>query len=676
MKKWLSLLLTLCIVLSGLACCALGEADGTITLTVLHTNDTHGSGISAASESMIRYSQIPAMRDEFENVILIDAGDFSAGTVYASMTDGLASINAMRLLGYDAVVLGNHEFTDSRTAFIEALTAGSGDGLVGGPVAVVNANVTGDGLLESLPQGILVERDGVKVGIFGVTTPSTVITASPSACEGLTFENVSTAAQRCVDELDAQGAEVIICVAHLGYDGSDQGADGITSNAIAANVEGIDVIIDGHAHQTLMGETAVRIGSTLIASTGTAMANVGWIELAIDADTHEVLSSTSAAITAADALNFFPEDETVRGYLDGVVAEVDAEAGEVFANISMALYGGNYTNGEVTASIARRGETNANSMMADAKLAAAKAFFAGSEYEGLPIVALLCGGSCRSSIAAGDVSYADVMSLFLSGGMGSSGLYVKTTGAVLWEAIEWGLSSLTGQDPETGEIFANGSYHGRFPNLAGVSYVYDIRNEPSTPIDYTSGEYKMGSRLVSVTLDDGTQITPDSDLELIFCISSYELEGGDGYYCFAEAEKAGELVQIGEATLSSLDATTQYMAELYEETGDVYYPLNSGRVTVIGDYTAETFESVVTVVDGENAVLGGLNVDFYVNYGEADGAEWVLVGNYTTDASGCFTVELRNGPQETRVVANGVESDIKYVDNYAGLINTTLAVNG
>ena len=74
-------------------------------------------------------------------------------------------------------------------------------------------------------------------------------------------------------------------------------------------MEGIDVIIDGHAHQTLMGETAVRIGSTLIASTGTAMANVGWIELAIDADTHEVLSSTSAAITAADAAELLPEDE-------------------------------------------------------------------------------------------------------------------------------------------------------------------------------------------------------------------------------------------------------------------------------------------------------------------------------------------------------------------------------
>ena len=221
----------------------------------------------------------------------------------------------------------------------------------------------------------------------------------------------------------------------------------------------------------------------------------------------------------------------------------------------------------------------------------------------------------------------------------------------------------------------SGSYHGRFPNLAGVSYVYDIRNEPSTPIDYTSDTYAMGSRLVSVTLDDGTEITPDSDLELVMCISSYELEGGDGYYCFAAAEEAGLLTEIGEATVTSLEATTQYMAQLYAETGDVYYPLNSSRVTVIGDYSADSFKSTVTVVDAENAVLGGIDVDLYVNYGEADGIEWELVGSYTTDASGSFAVQLRNGPQETRVEANGISSDIKYVDNYAGLINTTLTLN-
>ena len=675
MKKWFILLLTLCVALSSLAPFALSEADSTITLTILHTNDTHGSGISASTESMIRFSQIPAMKDVFENVVLVDAGDFSAGTVYASLTNGLATINAMRLLEYDAVVLGNHEFTANRSMFIDALTEEASEQTVGEPVALVNANVTGDEQLESLPEYIIIEREGVKIGIFGVTTPSTVITASPSACEGLTFENVSAASQRCVDALNAEGAQVIICLAHLGYDTGDQGADGITSNAIAANVEGIDVIIDGHAHQTLMGADAIRIDDTLIVSTGTAMANVGWVELCVDANTHEVLSSESASISAADALNFYAEDDVVHAYLDGVVNQVDTEAGEVFANISMGLYGGNYTNGNITASIARRGETNANSMMADAKLAAAKEFFAGSEYEDLPIVALLCGGSCRSSIAAGDVAYSDVMSLFLSGGMGSSGLYVKTTGAVLWEAIEWGLSALTDQNPETGEIYANGSYHGRFPNLAGVSYVYDIRNEPSTPIDYTSDTYAMGSRLVSVTLDDGTETTPDSDLELVMCISSYELEGGDGYYCFAAAEEAGLLTEIGEATVTSLEATTQYMAQLYAETGDVYYPLNSSRVTVIGDYSADSFKSTVTVVDAENAVLGGIDVDLYVNYGEADGIEWELVGSYTTDASGSFAVQLRNGPQETRVEANGISSDIKYVDNYAGLINTTLTLN-
>ena len=96
---------------------------------------------------------------------------------------------------------------------------------------------------------------------------------------------------------------------------------------------------------------------------------------------------------------------------------------------------------------------------------------------------------------------------------------------------------------------------------------------------------------------------------------------------------------------------------------------------MIGDYSADSFKSTVTVVDAENAVLGGIDVDLYVNYGEADGIEWELVGSYTTDASGSFAVQLRNGPQETRVEANGISSDIKYVDNYAGLINTTLTLN-
>ena len=119
--------------------------------------------------------------------------------------------------------------------------------------------------------------------------------------------------------------------------------------------------------------------------------------------------------------------------------------------------------------------------------------------------------------------WAQIMDLSLNAGMDPSGVYVKTTGAVLWETVEWGLSCLIAQDPETGAISADGSYHGRYPNLAGAVYTYDIRKEGSTPLDFDPETYKMGSRLVSLTLDDGTEITKDSDVELILCTNEFEL---------------------------------------------------------------------------------------------------------------------------------------------------------
>ena len=91
------------------------------------------------------------MKDEFENAILVDGGDFTQGSVYVAMTDGLGAINAMRLAGYDVATLGNHEFTANRSHFISSLISESGEELVGSPVAVVAGNVLGDEVLDTQP---------------------------------------------------------------------------------------------------------------------------------------------------------------------------------------------------------------------------------------------------------------------------------------------------------------------------------------------------------------------------------------------------------------------------------------------------------------------------------------------------------------------------------------------
>jgi len=672
MKKLLSLLLALCMLLACFP--ALAESADPITVNILHTNDIHGVGITPPTEKMIRYSQIATMKKTFENAILVEGGDFTQGTAYVALTDGLAVINAMRLAGYDVATLGNHEFTAYRSHFITSCVSESGEGLVGTPVAVVANNVYGEPVLETQPKVYITEREGVKIGFFGLATPTTLTTGNPAVNVGITIGNICEASKAAVEELKAQGAEIIVCLAHLGYDPAVTGWDGDSSVSVATNVEGIDVIVDAHFHQSLMGENAKWVGDTLITSTGTGAVAVGRVELKIDAATHELISATSTAITAAEAFANFPEDETVKAYLDEAQADVDAVTGEVFIEIPMALYGGHYRVGGKTASIARRGETNASALQCDGKLITAQRYFEGTEYENLPIVSLVCGGSTRAYIPAGGVKVSQIMNLCLNAGLDPSGVYVKTTGAVLWEAVEWGLSCIIGQDPVTGAIAGDGSYHGRFPNLGGASYVFDARKPGSTPLDFDPETYKMGERLVSITLADGTVITKDSDVELIIATNDFELGGGDGYFCFQRAEEAGKLEKIGVANITFMDATINYMKELEQANGQLYYPLTSGRVTCISDYDGRDFQSVVTVLNADGAAYAGAEAELFVNYGTAEGIQWVSMGTFTTDENGQFTATLKKGPQETKVVIGGVESNITYVDNIAGMLNTTVTV--
>lgn len=674
MKKLLSLLLALSMLLACFTGMAAAEGADTINVNILHTNDIHGAGITPPTEKMIRYSQIATMKQTFENAILVDGGDYTQGTAYVALTDGLAVINAMRLAGYDVATLGNHEFTAYRSHFITSCVSESGEGLVGSPVAIVANNVFGEPVLETQPKVFIAEREGVKIGFFGLATPTTLTTGNPAVNVGITIGNVCDAAKAAVEELKAQGAEIIVCVAHLGYDPAVTDWNGDSSVSVATNVEGIDVIIDAHFHQSLMGEDSKWVGDTLITSTGTGAVAVGRVELKVDAASHELISATSSAITAAEAYTAYPEDETVKAYLDEAQADVDAVTGETFIEIPMALYGGHYRVGGVTASIARRGETNASALQCDGKLITAQRYFAGTEYEDLPIVSLVCGGSTRAYIPAGGVKVSQIMNLCLNAGLDPSGVYVKTTGAVLWEAVEWGLSCIISQDAETGAIKGDGSYHGRFPNLGGATYVFDARKPGSTPLDFDAEKYVMGERLVSITLADGTVITKDSDVELIIATNDFELGGGDGYFCFQRAEEAGKLEKIGVADITFMDATINYMKELQATQGQVYYPLTSGRVTCISDYDGRDFPSVVTVLKADETAYAGAEAELFVNYGTAEGIKWVSMGTFTTDENGQFTAMLKKGPQETKVVIGGVESNITYVDNLAGMLNTTVTV--
>lgn len=355
-EEIVSLLLTL----SGLP----ASLEGLVV--ILHSNDVHGN--------IMGYSQMAALRDAFESlgaeVILADAGDYSQGTTYVSTTKGADAIEMMNVAGYDVATLGNHEFDYGYPQLKENLSKAD--------FAVLCANILKDG--ENAFQGnTIIEKDGVKIGFFGLDTPEAQTKANPALMQGLSFyaeKELYACAQAQIDELRANGADIVVCLAHLGV---DKESAPNRSTDLYANVTGLDFIIDGHSH-TVMVEGA---NGEPIQSTGTAFEYVGMI--LIDSESKEILGN---ALVELDGV---AGDPTVTAAAQKIIDRVNAEYGEVFARSDVELNGdkapGNRTE-----------ETNLGDLITDAMLWSLTEQNPGSITEVDPdnIISLTNGGGIRA----------------------------------------------------------------------------------------------------------------------------------------------------------------------------------------------------------------------------------------------------------------------------------------
>lgn len=392
-EEIVSLLLTL----SGLP----SSLEGLVV--ILHSNDVHGN--------IMGYSQMAALRDAFESlgaeVILADAGDYSQGTPYVSTTKGADAIEMMNVAGYDVATLGNHEFDYGYPQLKENLSKAD--------FAVLCANILKDG--ENAFQGnTIIEKDGVKIGFFGLDTPEAQTKANPALMQGLSFfaeKELYACAQAQIDELRANGADIVVCLAHLGV---DKESAPNRSTDLYANVTGLDFIIDGHSH-TVMVEGA---NGEPIQSTGTAFENVGMI--LIDSESKEILGN---ALVELDGV---AGDPTVTAAAQKIIDRVNAEYGEVFARSDVELNGdqapGNRTE-----------ETNLGDLITDAMLWSLTEQNPGSITEVDPdnIISLTNGGGIRAWIHQGDISKKDINTVLP---FGNTVAVVYVTGAELLEALE------------------------------------------------------------------------------------------------------------------------------------------------------------------------------------------------------------------------------------------------
>ena len=560
MKKFVSLFLSLVMAFTLVVPTAWADEPKEMTgkTVILHSNDVHGA--------IERYAYMAALRDEYKGkgaeVILADAGDYSQGTAYVSITKGENAFDMMNTVGYDVATIGNHEFDYGW----EQLKANAGKATF----KIVCADVLEGGATIFDPNTII-EKGGVKIGFFGMQTPEAQTKANPALIQGLTFlagKDLYDCAQAQVDALETAGADVIICLSHLGVDASSEPN---TSYDMLDNTTGIDMVIDGHSH-TVMKATA----ETPIQSTGTAFANIGVI--VIDNATKKIVDNFLYEVPGT-----LTADTAVAAKANEIIEHVNMEYGVVFAKSEVELNGAKAPNGN------RDGETNLGDLITDAMLWSIQKNPDSVTVPMENVLAITNGGGIRVPIHKGDVTKKDVNTVLP---FGNTVAVVYVTGAELLEALE----ASTYCTPEA---------VGGFPQVSGIEFIVDTSaaydaNDTTYPGSTYYGPKSINR--VTITSVNGEEFDPDATYAVI--TNNFLAAGGDTYYAFANASAQFD---------TGLPLDEVLMDYITEELGGVIgeeYAQPQGRI-VVCDH-ADAIESVTVEA---NCTEAGFTAEYCTNCG-------------------------------------------------------------
>lgn len=472
-KKVTSLVLVALLILSSFSF-AFAQESETVKITIIHTNDTHAR--LEGTQTELGFAKIATLIKEAKaanpNTLVLDAGDTLHGMPIVNISKGENAIKALEVAGYDYMTLGNHDFNYGQERLLELKGMSK--------VEMLSANIVNEKGENIFTPYVIKEIGGIKVGIFGLTTDETAYKTSPINVEGLTFEDPIEVAKKMVNLLEDK-TDVIIALTHIGLDESST----VTSKALAENVKGIDVIVDGHSHTLL--ETGLVVNNTLIAQTGNYDKNLGYVN--IELKNGEVVNKTAQLLTAEAAANTVADPDLTKT-IDEIKAANQPIFDKVVAKTDVYLDG-------VRENV-RTKETNLGNLSADAVRAAA-----GSD------IGFVNGGNIRVSIEPGDITFGKLAELFP---FGNTVQVKKITGEDLIKVLEQSVSGYP-------------AAQGGFLHVSGMKFVFD----PAQP---------AGSRVVEVIVGESPL---NKASEYTVAINDFLGIGGDGYEIFKNYPIYGEV---------------------------------------------------------------------------------------------------------------------------------------
>lgn len=479
-----------------------------VTVSILETTDMHGNffprdfiNAVPASGSLARVSTlVDSLRDAGKNVVLLDNGDILQGQPTAYYYNFIDTVTPhpvarmLKFLGYDAASIGNHDVETGHAVYDRYRAALDTIPLLG---ANVIDTATGEPYLTPYT---VIERDGVRIAVLGLLTPSIPAWLPENLWSGLRFETMVDAAAKWLPVIrEKEKPHVIVGLFHSGKDSSVI-TGGVMENAsteVARLVPGFDVIFFGHDHNQFVG----RIGDTPVLNPGAHAGAVAEAQVTVALDENDNLLSKRVVPRIIQVNELEPDPLFIHEFDDEWAAVSE------FVDRQVAV-----SSDTLSLRDAYFGPSSFMTLIHDLQLAITEAD-----------ISFAAPLTMDATIAAGPVKVNDMFKLYkyenLLYAMRLTGREIKD---YLEESYDKWINTMTSADDHLLKFATEGDVtKGDFARLKNPSYNFDSAAGIIYTVDVTR---PRGNRVNIISMADGTPFNPEADYKV--AVNSYRANGG------------------------------------------------------------------------------------------------------------------------------------------------------
>ncbi|MGE4588582.1 MAG: bifunctional UDP-sugar hydrolase/5'-nucleotidase [Acidaminococcaceae bacterium] len=475
-KTWAIFVMVMVLMMAALP--VMAEEKPLVEIDIYSVNDFHGALRAEGTKPGIAVLAGAIQQLGAENPagsIILGGGDMLSGTLDADEYEGMPVIYAMNQIGFSADVVGNHIFDYDQKTIAKQAAA------VTFSLLAANLEYTGGNFVKPY---VFLNRNGLKIGVIGVTTGEMLLKSSPQNNQGVTMLPTAETVQKYINEVRSKGAQIVILLTHCASFQNNKGQISGEITGLLERINGVDAVVTGHSHQRVFG-TYKNIPVVQAGSNGEMIGKIHLLYSRID----KKIIGSNASLIAVNK-DKWKESSTIAKMVNPILSDVDKKYSGVVAQNLYPLTNDRY------------GESTLGEHFTDLLL---KGFNAD--------VAILNGGAFRSDIPAGPITLRLMQQAYP---YKDQIVVMQLKGSDLLAALEYGIGN-----EKVGEV-----------RFAGVKLGVDL-------------DLPQGSRIIENRLADNNAIDLNKQYKVV--TNEFLAKGGDGYLALTKGENiryAGDIKEF------------------------------------------------------------------------------------------------------------------------------------